>query len=65
MIAPVYRPGPPWYCGIDGTENTEDWERCKYCNQPKGDWVCGCGRRNRKTDDECSDCGNAKPDDVE
>ncbi len=62
MIVPIYVAGEPWRCAIDGEENNDDWARCKFCNQERGAWICDCGRKNGKGDDECSECGNPRPD---
>lgn len=53
-----------WTCQVcnQSRGNTDEWGRCVVCNNERGDWLCDCGRRNRKTDDECSECGSPNPD---
>lgn len=49
-----------WDCGVCAEENDPDDRFCWQCSAERGDWLCGCGRLNRKTDRECSDCGREK-----
>lgn len=51
-----------WDCAVCRAENEPDETHCQWCKNAAGDWICGCGRRNRKADAECTDCGSPKGD---
>lgn len=51
-----------WECSVCSQDNPPEESHCWWCKNAHGDWVCDCGRRNRKADEECSECGQPKPD---
>ena len=51
-----------WECGVCHEENEPDDLFCWQCSSERGDWLCPCGRKNRKADAECSECGRPKGD---
>jgi transcription elongation factor Elf1 len=59
LIAPVV--DTTWDCPVCGEENVER-ATCWQCTAERTDWVCPCGRKNRKGDTECSDCGSERPE---
>lgn len=58
----VVRTPEPWDCTVCQETITDGRTTCWNCSAERGDWVCPCGRKNRKGDDACSDCGEERPD---
>lgn len=62
IVAHYVTDAPAWDCGVCAEPNEGDDRFCWWCRAEHGDWLCDCGRRNRKADEECSECGTPQPD---
>lgn len=56
-----------WRCAVCLHDNESDeWDRCGFCNRERGDWLCEpCGHRNKKGAKDCEECGTPRPEDYD
>lgn len=54
----------PWDC-FCGAVITDGAAFCPVCSSERGDWMCGCGHKNRKRSRDCEVCGLPRPEDAD